>query len=66
MENAITLTIDEIHAIRNEHSRETKDMSFEEYRKLLDAEIAPTLLALERAKAAIKGRKNPAMSQVRP
>ena len=54
MENTITLTIDEIHAIRDEHSRKTKDMCFEEYRKLLDAEIGPTLLALNRAKAALK------------
>jgi len=46
----ITLTLDEIHAIREEHSKRTKDMNFDEYKKLLDAEIAPTLLALERAK----------------
>lgn len=49
MEN-ITLTIDEIHAIREEHSRKTKEMDFTEYRKLLDAEIAPMLLALAQAK----------------
>ena len=54
MENTITLTIDEIHAIRDEHSRKTKDMGFEEYRKLLDMEIEPTLLALDRAKTALK------------
>jgi len=52
MENTITLTIDEIHAIRDEHSRKTKDISFEKYRKLLDAEIKSTLLALNRAKTA--------------
>ncbi len=49
----ITLTIDEIHAIREEHSKKTKDISFDEYRKILDAEIAPTLLALARAKELI-------------
>ena len=54
MENTITLTMDEIHAIRAEHSQRTKDMGFEEYRKLLDAEIAPALLALNRAKTALK------------
>lgn len=53
MEN-ITLTIDEIHAIREEHSRKTKDMEFDEYKKLLDAEIAPTLLVLDRAKKALQ------------
>ncbi len=53
MEN-ITLTIDEIHAIREEHSQKTKDMDFDEYKKLLDAEIAPTLLALDRAKQAFR------------
>lgn len=58
MENTITLTMDEIHTIREEHSRRTKDMNFEEYRKLLDAEIAPTLLALNRAKAALKGTES--------
>lgn len=49
MEN-ITLTIDEIHAIRQEHSQKTKNMSFDEYQKLLDMEIAPALLALDQAK----------------
>ncbi len=53
MEN-ITLTIDEIHSIREEHSQRTKELSFGEYRKLLDAEIAPTLLALAHAKEAGK------------
>ena len=53
MEN-ITLTLDEIHAIREEHSKNTKDMDFDEYKKLLDAEIAPTLLALEQAKKMLR------------
>lgn len=51
MEN-ITLTIDEIHSIRKEHSQKTRNLSFEEYRKLLDDEIAPALLTLARAKEA--------------
>lgn len=49
----ITLTIDEIHAIREEHSRITKNMPFDEYRNFLDSEIASTLLALEHAKEAL-------------
>lgn len=53
MEN-ITLTIDEIHAIRQEHSQRTKNMNFDEYQKLLDMEIAPALLALDRAKKQLK------------
>lgn len=53
MEN-IALTIDEIHAIREEHSQKTKDMDFNEYKKMLDAEIAPTLLALDQAKKALR------------
>lgn len=53
MEN-ISLTIDEIHAIRQEHSQKTKDMSFDEYQKLLDMEIAPALLALDRAKKQLE------------
>ena len=44
MENTITLTIDEIHAIRDEYSKRTKDMEFEEYRKSLDAELPPRSL----------------------
>lgn len=51
MEN-ITLTIDEIHAIREEHSKKTKDLDFDEYKKLLDSEIAPVLLMLNRIKNA--------------
>lgn len=49
MEN-IMLTIDEIHSIREEHSKKTRKLNFDEYRRLLDAEIAPTLLALAHAK----------------
>lgn len=58
MEN-ITLTIDEIHAIREEHSEKTKDMDFNEYRTILDAEIAPTLLALAHAKELISVPEEP-------
>lgn len=50
MTDNITLTIDEIHAIRAEHYEKTKDMSFDEYKKSLDAEIAPILLILNKAK----------------
>ena len=56
MEN-ITLTIDEIHSIREEHSQKTRKLSFDEYRKLLDAEIAPALLVLSHAKEARKADK---------
>lgn len=52
MENSITLTIDEIHAIRVEHSERTKNLSFNEYRKQLDDEIAPALYMLEEMKKA--------------
>lgn len=52
MENNITLTIDEIHAIRMEHSEQTKNLPFDEYRKLLDEEIAPALKMLEERKKA--------------
>lgn len=48
----ITLTIDEIHAIRAEHYEKTKGMNFKDYKKELDAEIAPILLLLNRAKAS--------------
>lgn len=47
----ITLTIDELHAIRDEHSTRTKDMSSDEYFKCLEEEAAPVRLALERAKS---------------
>lgn len=56
MEN-ITLTIDEIHTIREEHSKKTKDMDFDEYKKLLDAEIAPMLLALDCAKKSLQNKR---------
>lgn len=52
MNNNLMLTNDEIHAIRVEHSERTKDLPFEEYRKQLDAEIAPTLRKLEELKKA--------------
>lgn len=48
--NNITLTIDEIHSIREEHYQETKNMCFAEYKRHLDAEIAPVLLILNRTK----------------
>lgn len=51
MANNITLTIDEIHAIRAEHYEKTKDMDFDEYKKSLNAEIAPILVLLNKAKA---------------
>jgi len=50
MENTITLTIDEIHAIRVEHSEKTKCLPFDEYRRLLDREAAPARAAIERAR----------------
>lgn len=50
MEKNITLTIDEIHAIREEHFMETKGLGFEEYKKRLDDEIAPALLLLHQKK----------------
>ncbi len=52
MENNITLTNDEIHAIRLEHSELTRNLTSEEYRKHLDAEIAPALHMLEEFKKA--------------
>lgn len=48
MDNNITLTNDEIHAIRVEHSNKTKNLSSEEYRKLLETESAPVRSAIER------------------
>lgn len=50
MGNNITLTIDEIHTIRTEHSERTKDMPIDEYCKLLDKESASVRLAIERAR----------------
>lgn len=50
MDNNITLTIDEIHAIRIEHSDRTKNLPFDEYRKQLDDEVAPALHMLEEIK----------------
>ena len=50
MENNITLTNDEIHTIRVEHSEKTKNLSFEEYKRQMDAEIAPALRRLEEIK----------------
>lgn len=50
MNDNITLTIDEIHTIRKEHSERTKDLSANEYVKLLDKEAAPVRLAIERIK----------------
>lgn len=52
MENNITLTIDEIHSIRLEHSERIKNLPFSEYRKQLDEEIAPALRMLEEMKKA--------------
>ena len=49
------LTIDEIHAIREEHVERTKHMSFAEYRKDLDREIAPILAKLRDAKRKAHG-----------
>ncbi len=51
--NNITLTIDEIHAIRKEHSACTKDLSNDEYYRLLEEEATPVRLALERIKAQL-------------
>ena len=50
MENNITLTNDEIHAMKMEHSEKTKNLSFKGYKRQLDAEIAPTLRRLEEIK----------------
>ena len=47
MDKNITLTVDEIHKIREEHYEKTKDMSFEEYKADLKSEIAPVLEMLE-------------------
>lgn len=50
MDKNITLTVDEIHKIREEHYEKTKDMSFEEYKADLKSEIAPVLEMLESKK----------------
>lgn len=47
MENNITLTNDEIHAIRVEHSEKTRNLSSEEYRKFIEIEVAPIRSAIE-------------------
>lgn len=51
MSKNIMLTIDEIHAIRAEHYEKTKDMSFDDYKKSLNDEIAPILLILNQKKS---------------
>ena len=58
MESNITLTNDEIHAIRVENSKKREGMSFHEYRKLLDDEIAPALRKLEELKNTQKKDAN--------
>ena len=58
MKNNITLTIDEIHAIRIEHSERTKALPLDEYRKLLDEEAAPVRLAIEHARKASQEKTN--------
>lgn len=49
----ISLTIDEIHTIRKEHSDRTKDLPNDEYYRLLEEEAAPVRTALERAKSQL-------------
>ncbi len=51
MTGNVTLTIEEIHKIREEHYEKTKAMPFDEYKKDLKAEIAPFLIMLNNAKA---------------
>lgn len=53
MKNNITLTNDEIHAIRMEHSERTKHLPFEEYKRQLDAEIALRSADLRKLKKEI-------------
>lgn len=57
MKNNITLTIDEIHALREEHCQKTAGLCFDEYRKLLDDEIAPVLHLLNQAKERSNTKK---------
>lgn len=54
MNRNISLTIDEIHAIRMEHSTRTKDLPNDEYYRLLEEEAAPVRIALEHAKLQLK------------
>ncbi len=53
MNRSISLTIDEIHAIRKEHSIRTKDLPNNEYYRLLEEEAAPVRAALEHAKSQL-------------
>lgn len=53
MNRNISLTIDEIHAIRKEHSARTKDLPNDEYYRLLEEEAAPVRIALEHAKSQL-------------
>lgn len=53
MNRSISLTIDEIHAIRKEHSIRTKDLPNKEYYRLLEEEAAPVRAALEHAKSQL-------------
>lgn len=53
MNRNISLTIDEIHTIRNEHSTRTKDLPNDEYYRLLEEEAAPVRVALEHAKSQL-------------
>jgi len=57
MNKNITLTVDEIHKIREEHYEKTKDLSFEEYKAELKAEIAPVLEMLDNIKERKKLRE---------
>lgn len=57
MSENITLTIEEIHKIREEHYEKTKAMPFDEYQKNLKAEIAPFLVMLNNAKAKRQAAK---------
>lgn len=58
MNKNITLTIDELRVIREEHSARTKNLPNDEYRKYLEEEAAPIRLAIERAKAHCVGADN--------
>lgn len=53
MNRNISLTIDEIHTIRKEHSDRTKDLPNDEYYRLLEEEAAPVRTAIERAKSQL-------------